>query len=76
MNILDILRKFNPKLKGFSTGYGSVDEENTGFNVAIPGSVVGYVYITKQEKCIFWSFCFVSNTLSGNGIANLRCVNK
>ena len=34
----DILKKFNPAIRGYSTGYGSESSANTYMNVAVPGA--------------------------------------
>ena len=36
-NISDIIKKYNPEVKGFSLGRGDVDSENAHLNVANPG---------------------------------------
>lgn len=38
----DILKKFNPSLKGFSKGQGSIKQ---AFNLASPGAKASYVQI-------------------------------
>ena len=35
----DILRKFNPDLKGYGIGTGRWDSSNSSMNVGVPGSV-------------------------------------
>jgi len=39
VTLSNIMRKFNSKLTGFSTGTGNRDKTNAGFNVAKPGAV-------------------------------------
>ena len=34
----DVLKKYNPDLKGFSTGYGGPNSEQAWLNVAIAGA--------------------------------------
>ena len=35
---LDIFRKYNEKIYGFSTGTGSASDSNSKLNVAVPGA--------------------------------------
>lgn len=42
--IIDILRKFNSNLNGFSTGTGNQNASNANFNVAKPGAVSAYEF--------------------------------
>ena len=37
--LVDILRMYNPDLKGYSIGQGKVDEPGANLNVAVSGSV-------------------------------------
>lgn len=55
---VDILKKYNPDIKGFSTGTGS---SNTRFNVAVSGAVAQLGYNT-----IF--FLFISDLLSNRNM--------
>lgn len=38
-SISDILREFNPNLKGFSVGSGNETSTGAGFNVAVAGAI-------------------------------------
>lgn len=42
--VSDILREFNPNLKGFSLGDGDVNSEGANMNVAVAGAIAQWVY--------------------------------
>ena len=51
----DIIRKFNPKVKGFSTGATLIAQEDAGLNVAVGGHQARYSYI----RYIIYIICII-----------------
>lgn len=49
---LDILKEFNPNIKGFSVGNGDQFSEGAHLNVAAAGAMAQYVHFTtSSEAC-------------------------
>ena len=41
---VDILRQFNPEVRGFSTGSGDANSAGARYNVAVAGAIAQLVY--------------------------------
>jgi len=51
LQFLDILRVFNPNLRGFSLGIRFGDDKDWGFNVAVPGSRARWEHL---QRIVVW----------------------
>lgn len=62
--LADIIKKYNPDVKGFSLGKGDVNSDNAHLNVANPGdqarSAGGYLSWTVYCYQAIWAAIFMS----------------